>query len=82
MKLWVGTGIIEEQVDVFLFDRPGPDKWFHFLESRRPGEGYWGVMEYNMVMDRADAEREFVTMPTHGTNELIEYEISGNGTLV
>ena len=87
MKLWVGTGTIEEWVDIFFVDKPGPEKWCAFLEGRRVGEGYWGVIGYGFKadrfrMNREDAEREFVTLPRHGNRELIEYEIKGNGRRV
>jgi hypothetical protein len=87
MKLWIGTGAIEEWVNIFFINKPGPDKWCNFLAGRRPGEGYWGVLGYGFKvdwfrMDRAEAEQEFVTLPKHGTRELIEYEIKGNGRRV
>jgi hypothetical protein len=80
MKLWVATGAREEWVDIIFFDKPGPEKWVDWLPGHGDGgEGYWGVPENGITMERSKAAREFAILPRHGTKELIEYEITGNG---
>jgi hypothetical protein len=80
MKLWVGTGAVRNEVDVFMFKGP---PWVDWMPGHGDGgEGYWGVADYGFVMERDKAVREFAVLPQHGTKELIEYEIIGNGRRV
>jgi hypothetical protein len=71
------------QVEIFLSEKPNARQWVAFDALYGEGVGgFWGTADsYDLVMERADVAGEFPLLPTHGTKELIEYEISGNGRL-
>jgi hypothetical protein len=79
MELYVGTAINPLEVVVFFADRPSLDAW-----RQGSAGGYWSMSEldYAMYMLREDVVGECPFLPTHGTKELLEYEIGGNGRLV
>ena len=77
MKVWVGTGVVADEVEIFFLDKP--EQWAGYGDL---GHGWWRGHGNVMAVGREEASKEFMTLPTHGTRELIEFEISGNGRRV
>lgn len=71
LRVWVGTGLSDDLVELF-FDRRPTD---FCLGSLGIGLGHWGDLGQPLL--RTEAKRAFDLLPRHGNREVIEYSIFG-----
>lgn len=69
IKMWVGTGLDEERVELFLDRRPTDFRL-------GAGLGHWA--EDGQPILRTQAKLAFPKLPRHGDREVFEYSIFGD----
>jgi hypothetical protein len=71
-KLWIGTGILPNEVKVYFIK---PVRFV--LDSH--GVGAWGPG--GVTFNRETVKAESPILPRHGSDELLEIKLPGNGRL-